>query len=721
MKFLVKIITTTIITLFVFNISAQTNEIDSVKYLIQSEKNDSIAAVLNMNLAYIYLSNNLDSCEKYIKISMSKYNTLNDYKGYVNAGFIYAMQKQYTGQIDSAIIIVNKLLAKTIKNSDQWLYARCNHLLGELNRAAEYYDNAILSLNIAINIYDDFQAENLVMQCYNRLAAIYFEKELFSEAIAYSDSSLEISYSINDKDLIVSNLDIKASSLSKQGYINEALNIYNDMLVVAENLDISVYTPNIYKNISSLYFETENYNKSIKYSLLGYNLAVDLDIKHYIEINAKLLSESYAKINDFENAFKYSEIARNVYEEIFNSDKNQQIAELNQKYQTEIQQIEIETQKQLIANNELEIKQKKTINIALYILAFIFILTIIFVLKNRKKIKNKNLLLEDKNEEINQQNIEINQQTENLKKVNQKLKDLYSFKERFSSMLVHDLKNPLNTILNLSNNKQITQASYSMLNIVLNFLDLNKAKSKGLNINKQVYSAQELIDKAYNRTQLLFEQKNIKFTTKYYKDFFINVDYQMTIRIFENLFTNSIKYSSNNSEIIVELAEEKNNLIIKITDFGSGISKANLDKIFTEYTNNYEQSSGKIPSTGLGLTYCKLATEKQNGKIKIESEVNKGTTVSVYFQIDKIEEKQEMEESKTSKNVLELTKNDKKMIFEIVRKIEQYEIYEVSNIVNELKKLDYSNKNMEIWATQIKNAIFSGNKELFYKKISDAK
>ena len=103
------------------------------------------------------------------------------------------------------------------------------------------------------------------------------------------------------------------------------------------------------------------------------------------------------------------------------------------------------------------------------------------------------------------------------------------------------------------------------------------------------------------------------------------------MRVFNNLISNSISYGKENGYIRVYLYKDENNIITNIEDNGFGISKENLEKIWIRFFQ--VDPSRTTENSGLGLSMVKSILEAHKGHISVESELNKGTTFTLYLPI----------------------------------------------------------------------------------------
>lgn len=224
------------------------------------------------------------------------------------------------------------------------------------------------------------------------------------------------------------------------------------------------------------------------------------------------------------------------------------------------------------------------------------------------------------------------------------LKVLENYKNLMTQMIVHDLKNPLNSIIGLSSiqkkeselSKMINTAGYRMLNLVENILDVQKYQDKKLEINLEQYRLEVFLEKIKTEIDLfLYEKREIVYDIVVSKNTVLKLDGDLVQRVIINLITNANKYSPEGSKIIIKfdqkLIQFKNYVQVSVQDFGTGIPNDLLDNIFDEYWQIKAEKMGVTRSTGLGLTFCKMVIDAHKGKIWAESELEKGSTF--YFNI----------------------------------------------------------------------------------------
>ncbi|HEU4789954.1 MAG TPA: HAMP domain-containing sensor histidine kinase, partial [Flavobacterium sp.] len=146
-------------------------------------------------------------------------------------------------------------------------------------------------------------------------------------------------------------------------------------------------------------------------------------------------------------------------------------------------------------------------------------------------------------------------------------------------------------------------------------------KSKLLPLVKESISA--LQDEA--------NKKRLKIQTTISEDITIYADHHILQSVIRNVLSNAVKFTPRDGTIKIEAREDSKNTVVSITDTGIGMDTKILNNLFKLDVRTNRNGTENEPSTGLGLILCKEFVEKHNGKIWVESEVNKGTTFYFSF------------------------------------------------------------------------------------------
>ncbi len=383
--------------------------------------------------------------------------------------------------------------------------------------------------------------------------------------------------------------------------------------------------------------------------------------------------------------------------------------------------IALEQQKKDAVQEE-ETKRQKIVRNSL-ILGFIFMVAIVLLVLNiylQKRDGNRILIAQKKEiEEINisllDKNEEILIRAEELKTVNIKLQRLGKFKEEMTGMIVHDLKNPLNSVISLAENDIVKQSGKQMLNIVMNILDVQKFEDAEIQLKLTNNSIFEVSKAAIYQVKLLYEQKNIKIKNQI-ENYVAKIDPEIIERVFVNILTNAIKHTPNNGIITLEAIENLPDYIrVKITNTGMGIPLDKLHSVFGKFKQLKAKKSGITAATGIGLTFCKIFIEEHGGKIGVDSEVGKNTTF--WFTLPVGEQgsaKINSTKGSPEKERLILTPEEIEILKPLLSKLQKLVVYESSAIEEILGQIDFSKtENLDKWKRQMDNATYALNEEKY--------
>ncbi len=348
-----------------------------------------------------------------------------------------------------------------------------------------------------------------------------------------------------------------------------------------------------------------------------------------------------------------------------------------------------------------------------YLALAIGLVWIIVKLNSRRLQKDKERL---------EKTIEV--RTEELRESNQKLLQLNEFKQGMTSMIVHDLKNPLNNILNppaslpgKNRNQIIMNAGKQMLNMVMNILDVDKYEESQMMLKSEEHGLSSILETALSEVDFLIHQKNISVSCTLSSNRIVG-DYDILVRVLVNLITNAVKYTPPGGFIRIASEEFDQQFVrISVEDTGEGIPAEKMHQVFQKFGQVMSRKSGNIRSTGLGLTFCKMAVEAHGGTIDFISEVGKGSTF--WFTLKKGIMKSPAPVSPIQMGNqmphLELSSADRKELLQVATHLSAIPIFSVSKIRKVLKEVDPGSEAQEKWIEEVKHASTTVDQSRFKK------
>jgi two-component system, sensor histidine kinase and response regulator len=232
-----------------------------------------------------------------------------------------------------------------------------------------------------------------------------------------------------------------------------------------------------------------------------------------------------------------------------------------------------------------------------------------------------------------------------LKQAREKLANLNENKDKFFSIISHDLRNPafaLKLLLQqmttkfpafskeeiLHNLIQLHDASENLYGLLEDLLLWSKSQWGVLDLNSERLNLQAVIDKKIAKCKSAAENKNIEIRSTVSPKVYVNADKMMLKTVILNLLSNAIKFSNQNGIIEVGAITKDKHIEVFVKDSGVGISDEDLNKLFKIDSRVDFRGANKEEINGLGLILCKDFTMRNGGDIFVKSEINKGSTFS---------------------------------------------------------------------------------------------
>jgi PAS domain S-box-containing protein len=237
-----------------------------------------------------------------------------------------------------------------------------------------------------------------------------------------------------------------------------------------------------------------------------------------------------------------------------------------------------------------------------------------------------------------------------LKKYAEELKTSNATKDKFFSIIAHDLRGAFNVILGYSEflyddfddlslneikkyTSNIYDTSKNTFKLFDNLLEWARMQMGRTSFNPVTFDICEIIREVIMMSLPIAQTKNIKLESRCDKECKVFADDNMIRTVLRNLLSNAIKFTQTNGTVNFEINSTKEYAEIKVSDSGMGISEENLGKLFKIDSDFSTLGTAEEKGTGLGLHLCKEFVEKCGGTIRVESVVAKGT--SFYFTLPK--------------------------------------------------------------------------------------
>jgi signal transduction histidine kinase len=521
-------------------------------------------------------------------------------------------------------------------------------MLGEL-------DIALKNFEVALEISQRTRDTRLEISATNYLGILNYIIDNISEAEKLTFKAFELAQKHNDLEGLGLANEHLAIIRIKQVRYEEALKYNKNAEDISFQLDFIANIPAVYYNYGVIYNRMGNYNKALEYinksqeirktfedirglatdyNMLGrvfmakkeYKKAIEnfeMAQKIYKEYNALRslvpvlysLAISYENVGNFKAALNYFKEYKTFSDSMFNENVKRQVAISNAKRQLEEKELEI---KKL---EEKALLQTKLQNFLIIFTSITLIVLAIAVSLYFKVRKSRHEILE----------------------INKKLVSLNNERNKFFSIISHDLKSPFLGILGLtellkdeanqSDNQTLKNLTYKLdkavnnqYKLVDNLLNWTLLQSGKMKFEPSEFVLTDVVNEVIESLNNFSAQKNIRIKSSFEKSFTVFADRNMISSVLRNLISNAIKYSLPDSDVNVTVSKKNENYItVKVKDSGVGISEENISKLFSLDYNFSTEGTDNEKGTGLGLLIVKDMVTQNKGEISVTSKPNLGS------------------------------------------------------------------------------------------------
>ena len=273
-----------------------------------------------------------------------------------------------------------------------------------------------------------------------------------------------------------------------------------------------------------------------------------------------------------------------------------------------------------------------------------------------KKFRERTIDLFGKMIDLKKAKKTITQQNNKLEKQRKKLDEINATKDKFFSIIAHDLKNPIAGFLELTDlltenwddlekkeSKELihlmNKNAKNLFSLLENLLHWSRAQTGNIHFTPEPFNFYDAIEETLSLLKMNIDNKNLKIHNNTDKNCEVIADYNMMSTILRNLLSNAVKFSHERKTIDINSSQENNKLQISIKDRGIGMSQKEKEKLFHIGENVAKPGTSDEKGTGLGLLVCKEFIEKHGGRIWVDSDPFKGSTFSFIIPIKPMEEK----------------------------------------------------------------------------------
>lgn len=289
---------------------------------------------------------------------------------------------------------------------------------------------------------------------------------------------------------------------------------------------------------------------------------------------------------------------------------------------------------------------RSTLTIIFNVLVSISLILLGFLVGNIINVRKINRLQSKLINKISSQGINLIEERNRTRKKAEELKLLNATKDKFFSIIAHDLKNPFNSLLGFSEllksdfdsmEKEemrtfiniIHDSSKHGFNLLENLLQWSRANTGSIEYFPKTINVGELISNCISLYRNNADKKQIQIFNDVPEDLILFGDKEMLSTVFRNLISNAIKFTLKGGKVKIKMVKNSKRVVISVIDTGVGIPEEKISSLFKIDVQHSTLGTSNEKGTGLGLILCKEFVEKHGGQIKVESERKNGSEFKV--------------------------------------------------------------------------------------------
>ncbi|PTB92868.1 hypothetical protein C9994_13540 [Marivirga lumbricoides] len=496
----------------------------------------------------------------------------------------------------------------------------------------EEHEKAFVLYQDILNYAQDVRYPELEAKTWMKIARLEQLQQKYNAALKSLINALTIQRRIKD-------LGNEASSLQSIGEIYASLGNTQRAL---ENFKVALglwdeISPNemglttTYNSVASLYLSEKLPENALANLKLALRNAQKSQHQPLIMSTYQLLSKAYKAMGDYQQAFEAQEIYVALDDFIQKEKEDRSILKMQNRYLINQKQSTIDELEFNRIQREFELEEEtrsKNFIMILFGFAVIVLLLILAFLFNQKR----------NNRKLAAANAQVASQNKELQEAN-------ATKDKFFSIIGHDLKGPLNSLTSFSSllmhhTESLSKEEIQMLATDLdkslknlfalleNLLEWSRSQTGNIEFKAELFDLTETLHKNVGLLSQQAENKKIKIQVTNIEPIPVKAHENSVNTVIRNLLSNAIKFTPEGGKIKLGITEKDEFWVVNIADSGVGMPESVVDKIFRIDTKHSTQGTAKEKGTGLGLILCKEFVEKNGGQISVKSKEGKGSLFS---------------------------------------------------------------------------------------------
>lgn len=531
----------------------------------------------------------------------------------------HGLWSSYAGDYQKAIQAQIELLEMPNKEGDKDLFklkARANMQLGVTYFFMERWDDALTHYQKAKEMAIELNDKQGLSIAENNIGNIYQKKGNYLMAIEQYQYSLQLQKEVDDKESICNTYYNIGTSYQELGKRKESFPFFTKALEIAKEIgEAEIHALSLIELAQYNAAEKHQFHQADLQIAEAETLAKETGYNQVLKEIYLIRSQFEEGKGNFAAALDYYKKHKELSDTLFTQHSAEKLHEYEVRYQTQEKELKIEKQ-------QSEIKRHKTWQL-IYIVGLIAAVLLLSLLVSIVRLRTKR---------------------------NLELKEINATKDKFFSIISHDLKNPAiaqrNALQLLSENAnnwnddtleqyyaELLKSANYQVELLYDLLNWAQAQTGRMPYKPIPFDFAEAIRPEIAMIENMANNKNIKFDVQMPEHAIITGDRNMLLTVIRNLLTNAVKFTNEHGEVSFDIVSSDRNYIISVSDNGVGMKTEQLQNLFHIDRQQSKAGTAGEQGSGLGLIVCKGLIEKHGSTLHVESQEGKGS--KFWFEVEK--------------------------------------------------------------------------------------
>lgn len=618
----------------------------SIQKLLEEKSNQLLAAIevqddsaqtfviLEMGLIHLTRSVEHDHYERamdeFIK-ALGLADSTNFIEGKIFSYLTIARVFTEVGNHEKSFQFLEKALEWSSKLKPGQIQALVLNELGKVNAVLGKTDEAFQNYSDALTLKEMEDLPRLQSAVLFNTAVAFELKHEYSKALDYHKRALVLRRSIGDRlqEAFLLNEIGEVYELMKNN--ERALANFTAALEVYQSINNKKGIADSYNSIGALYYQQNNTKQALANLELALSAGRTSQNNESVRRTYELLSLSYKALGDYKRALENKDLFIEMNDFMQKEVSDQKLLEAQSRYTIDQKETQIGKLESDNLKRERKIAEQKQIQFFLFVIIGLTAVVALLVLYMYLSKRRSNLQLKTINAKVEAQNIE--------------LQNLNATKDKFFSIIGHDLKGPLNSLTSFSNllinyfdslskeeiqslAKDLDKSLKNLYSLLNNLLEWARSQTGNVDFTPQVFDINIVLHENHELLNTQAANKQITILHESQKSLQVKAHQQSITTVVRNLISNAIKFTPPGGSIQLASSVVNGEAVISIMDSGVGMSEEVMKKLFRIDAKHSTMGTANEKGTGLGLILCKDFVEKNGGRLWVSSEEGKGSVFS---------------------------------------------------------------------------------------------